>query len=152
MRFKFDPALYELADGRYIAKFIGVSEVPPEQIRNQQFPNSGPTIAWNFSFENGENHGKTGRVLTPAQLTPKNATMRMACGIMRRVIAEDEEFDTNGMNGFYYAVSVIDGYPSNKFAPQYLGKDLQTAMRTFDPDATQIDPKEPLKPDEPLPY
>lgn len=145
MKFRLDSSIYDLEDGRFIAQFLGVVPFDVSRLPLNPYPNSGPVVKWEFHIESGPNVGKPCSTLTQQYPTAKNSCTRMLCGICRTALKEGDEIDPDAFQGCFYAVSIIDGKLDNKFPPQYLGRDMATAIRTFDPDGTQSSLAQPSK-------
>jgi hypothetical protein len=150
MRITYDPDLYNLSDGRFIAKFVRViphTSSKPDPKTGQIYP---PGLKWEFELCSGEDTGKPASCITGERPTKKNSCLRIMSGIVGHPLDEQEAVDTDQYVGKFYMVTITDGGLSHQFPPQFVGASLVQAVRTYETLTGKELPPPPSQ--EPLPY
>lgn len=117
----FNKGESDLEDGRYLARFLGVSTFKNNGQRGRDGELLSDGIAWKFQIEHpGPMDGKAVFCISDQKITMKNKTGRMITAITGRPMPETFEFDSRKYENFYYIIYIQEGKISDKLIPQFV--------------------------------
>lgn len=117
----FTKSQYEMPDGKYVAKFLGVTlreDKPGDQPRlgadGKPLP---PAMTWDFEIAEGDQAGKKADKLTGRIPTPKNGCGKMLAAITDAILKDGTEVDLATYVGKLYRVTVLENRVQDNPAP-----------------------------------
>lgn len=121
MKMTFTKSQFEMPDGKYLAKFLGVTlreDKPGEKPRlgsdGKPLP---PAMTWDFEIIDGEQAGKKADKLTGRVPTAKSGCGKMLAAISDSILKDGMEIDLDQLVGKIYRITVEDNRVSDNPAP-----------------------------------
>jgi hypothetical protein len=148
MKMTYTKSAFEMPDGKYMARFVGVTMREATGQLDQRGNPMPPGMTWDFEIvEPGENKGKKTDRLTGRQPTPKSACGKILAAVTDSVLKDGQEVDLAQFVGKYYRVTVIENRVSDN-PPPVLVADYRPADGPT-PAADGTAPKPPGRPPAP---
>lgn len=149
MKLTYTKSAFEMPDGKYMARFVGVTMREATGQLDQRGNPMPPGMTWDFEIvEPGENKGKKTDRLTGRQPTPKSACGKILAAVTDSVLKDGQEVDLAAFTGKFYRVTVIENRVSDN-PPPVLVPDYKPADGPAPPVETNGAPKPPGRPPAP---
>ncbi len=127
MKMTYTSSEFEIADGKYMAQFLGCTY---REATGQLDPRGNPMpppMTWDFEIvEPGDYRGKKADRLTGRQPTAKSACGKILSAITDSVLKKGEEVDIEKFVGKFYRLTIVDNRVSDN-PPPVLVPDYQPA-------------------------
>ena len=124
MKMTYTKSAFEMPDGKYVAKFRGVTyreDRPGDKPRIGQDGNPlPPAMTWDFEIAEGPEAGKKCDKLTGRIPTPKSGCGKMLVAITDTILKDGAEVDLDQFVGKRYRITVLDNRVSDNPAPTRL--------------------------------
>lgn len=121
MKMTYTKSQYEMPDGKYMAKFLGVSMkelAPGEKPRlGEDGKPLPPAMTWDFEVVEGPNAGKRADKLTGRVPTAKSGCGKMLAAISDAILTDGQEIDLDLFVGKFYRITVVENRVSDNPAP-----------------------------------
>lgn len=121
MEMTYTKSAFEMPDGKYLARFLGVTMREDEPGAKPRLGNDGkpmgPAMTWDFEIADGPEQGKKADKLTGRLPTPKSGCGKMLVAISDRVLKEGEKVNLDEFVGRFYRITVIDNRVSDNPGP-----------------------------------
>lgn len=134
MLMTYTKSQFEMPDGKYLAKFTGVTMRDDKPGEKPRVGNDGkplpPAMTWDFVIVQGDHQGKKADKLTGRTPTPKSGCGKMLAAIADTVLKDGQQVDLGQFVGCLYRVTVEDNRVSDSPAP----------VRVYDASAAQPAP------------
>lgn len=127
MKMTFTKSQYEMPDGKYLARFMGVTLRDATGQTGQDGKPLPPGMTWDFEIAEGESAGKKADKLTGRMPTPKSACGKFLAAIADTVLKDGVEVDIDNYRGKFYRITVIDNRVSDSPPPVRVYQDAAPA-------------------------
>lgn len=119
MEMTYTKSQFEMPDGKYLARFTGVTLREASGKIGQDGKPMGPAMTWDFEIvEPGSEHaGKKADRLTSRMPTPKSACGKFLAAVSDSVLKDGQSVDLQQFVGAIYRVTVIENRISDAPAP-----------------------------------
>lgn len=121
MLMTYSKSQFEMPDGKYVAKFTGVTMREDKPGEKPRLGNDGkplpPAMTWDFVIVGGEHAGKKADKLTGRTPTPKSGCGKMLAAIADTVLKDGQQIDLSQFVGCLYRITVEDNRVSDSPAP-----------------------------------
>lgn len=117
MKMTFTKSQYEMPDGKYLARFLGVTLKDATGQRGQDGNLLPPGMTWDFEIAEGEHAGKKTDKLTSRMPTPKSACGKFLAAIADTVLKDGIEVDIDNYRGKLFRITVIENRVSDNPPP-----------------------------------
>jgi hypothetical protein len=157
MKMTYTKSEYEMPDGKYLAKFVGVTMREDKPGDKPRLDRDGkplpPAMTWDFEIVEGPEAGKKCDKLTGRVPTPKSGCGKMLVGITDTVLRDGQEVDLAGFVGQLYRVTVQDNRVSDNPPPaRVYGSQPVPAAAAGGPPKPPPRPGQPAPPPKPASY
>jgi hypothetical protein len=151
MKMTYTKSQFEMPDGKYLAKFVGVTLREATGQLDQKGQPLPPGMTWDFEIVEGDQAGKKADKLTGRTPTPKSGCGKFLAAISDTVLKDGQEVDLAGFVGQLYRITVQDNRVSDNPPPARVygsqpGQAVQTGAT-----APGSPPKPPPRPGQPAP-
>jgi hypothetical protein len=130
MKMTFTESQFEVPDGKYTAKFLGVTlreDKPGDKPRlGQDGKPLPPAMTWDFEIQDQPHMGKKVDKLTGRVPGPKNGCGKMLVAITDTILKSGAEIDTDQFIGKLYRITCQDSRVSESPGPVLLHNNGQT--------------------------
>jgi hypothetical protein len=151
MHITFDPDLYHVGNGRFLARFRGIKEYDNPKAIGKNGEKIPPGYMWVFQLQEGEDKGKEASKLTTKQPTLKNSCGKMLMAVAGRELGSKETINLDDYVGAFYMVTIREGYVTDSPPPVCLGFDEDSARSAINALRGAYVPP-PIADDEPMPF
>ncbi len=118
MKMTYQKSQFEMPDGKYAAKFLGVTMREATGMTDPKGNVLPPPMTWDFEItEAGEHKGKKADRMTGRQPTPKSACGKFLAAITDSVLRDGVEVDLQPFYGKLYRITVQENRVSDNPAP-----------------------------------
>jgi len=121
MKFTYTKSAFEIPDGKYAAKFLGVTlrdDKPGDRPRlGQDGKPLPPAMTWDFEIVEGEQVGKKCDKMTGRVPTPKSGCGKLLAAIADAVLGDGTEVDIENYAGQVYRITVQENRVSDSPPP-----------------------------------
>jgi hypothetical protein len=131
MKMTYTKSQFDIPDGKYLAKFLGVSMREDKPGDKPRLGDDGkplpPAMTWDFEIAEGPSAGKRSDKLTGRVPTPKSGCGKMLAAITDAVLRDGQEVDLDSFVGKFYRVTIEDNRVSDKSPPVLTGAPAKAA-------------------------
>lgn len=155
MKTTFHENPYAVDDGRFLARFVGVTEFSSDKARDKDGNPIPPGWKWEFELCEGQDAGKMANRITSKVPTLKNLCGKIMMSLADGNLADGIEFDSDAFKGFYYRITIRDGIISDNPPPSFVGTQRPSDGKDGDKKSIEqfaIGGKASDKPGDPVPF
>jgi len=151
MQLTFTKSKFDVAEGQYLAKFLGVDLLQDKPGQGPRLGKDGkpmaPGMAWRFEIaDDGENRGKIADRVTGQVPGPKNICGRFLAAVSGTILKDGMTVDLNQFVGKLYRITVVPKDSGNGTCVSDVG-----LSRAQEAGAAPGRPPAPPKPKKPQP-
>lgn len=117
MKLTYGKAEYEVDDGKYVARFLGVTMRDPTGQLGRDGKPMGPAMTWDFEITEGPAAGKKVDKLTSRSPTPKSSCGKLLAAVCDSVLKDGTEVDLAQFVGRSYRITVQENRVSDSPPP-----------------------------------
>lgn len=117
VKMTFTKSAFEMPDGKYLAKFTGVTMRDATGQLDQKGQPMPPGMTWDFVIVEGDQAGKKADKLTGRQPTPKSACGKFLAAVSDTILKDGQEVDLGQFVGALYRITVMDNRISDNPTP-----------------------------------
>lgn len=117
MKLTFTKSQFEIPDGKYLAKFMGVTLKDATGQLDQRGHPLPPGMTWDFQIVEGEQSGKKADRLTGRTPTPKSGCGKFLAAVSDTVLKDGQEVDLQQFVGQLYRITIQDNRVSDNPPP-----------------------------------
>lgn len=117
MKMTFTKSQYEMPDGKYLAKFMGVTMKDATGQLDKKGNPMPPGMTWDFEIVEGDQTGKKADKLTGRVPTPKSGCGKFLAAVSDTVLKDGQEVDLQQFVGQTYRITVEDNRISDNPPP-----------------------------------
>lgn len=147
MKMTYTKSAFEMPDGKYLAKFLGVTlrdDKPGDKPRLGQDGNPlPPAMTWDFEIAEGPEKGKKADKLTGRIPTPKSGCGKMLAAIADTVLKDGIEVDLSNYVGRLYRITIEENRVSDRSPPVYVPATQAPAAGGLGADGMPVQPPTP---------
>jgi hypothetical protein len=143
MKMTYQKNAYEMPDGKYVARFKGVTMREATGQLDQRGNPMPPGMTWDFEIVEGDQAGKKADKLTGRNPTPKSGCGKFLAAIADAVLTDGQEIDIGKFVDRIYRITIIENRVSDNPAP--------VLVHDYKPGSAPAAPSRPAPPSKPAP-
>lgn len=131
MKMTYTKSQFEMPDGKYVAKFLGVTMREEEAGAKPRLGQDGkplpPAMTWDFEIVEGPEAGKRADKLTGRIASGKSGCAKMLAAVSDTILGDGVEVDLDRFVGKFYRITVQENRISDSPWPILLPPDYRPA-------------------------
>lgn len=135
MKMTYTKSAYEMPDGKYIARFTGVTMREATGQLDQRGNPMPPGMTWDFEITEGDQKGKKADRLTGRTPTPKSGCGKFLAAITDSVLRDGQEVDLEPFQGRLYRITIQENRISDNPTPVLIHEGTPTGPPSRPPSA-----------------